>query len=279
MCELYHELRVYPSGYFELFADFLIDSTFEAIEEIEDKENGCGIVVRSEKELDSLAESLHAFAATLSQRVGEEVGFRHELAWRRNEDWIENYRRSIQPIECASFYIRPSWHPPKDALVDILIDPALAFGSGHHATTYSCLRMLGALELEGLRVLDVGCGSGILSIAALKKGAQVESCDTDELALSEILKNATLNGTIPAKSWIGSIDEASGEYDLIVANIVATVILSLASQFYKRLKYGGRLILSGILDSSKDQILQRFSDFTLEEELLQEEWVTLRLRK
>ncbi|MGP1579947.1 MAG: 50S ribosomal protein L11 methyltransferase [Wolinella sp.] len=279
MCELYHELRVYPSGYFELFADFLVDSTSEAIEEIEDKENGCGIVVHSEKELDSLAESLHAFAATLSQRVGEEVGFKHELAWRRNEDWIENYKHSVQPIECAPFYIRPSWHHPKDTLVDILIDPALAFGSGHHATTYSCLRMLGALELEGLRVLDVGCGSGILSIAALKKGAQVESCDTDEFALSETLKNATLNATLPAKSWIGSIDEASGEYDLVVANIVATVIISLASQFHKRLKYGGWLILSGILDSSKDQILQRFSDFTLEEELLQEEWVTLRLRK
>ena len=274
MGEFYHELILSPSSYLELFSDFLLEATGEGIEE-----EGNSIIVRSEQDLSWLIEALQEFCQTLSARVSEEVNFSHSLTWKRNEDWIERYRQSIEPIECAPFYVRPSWHPPKPDLIDLLIDPALAFGSGHHGTTNGCLACLGALELEGKRVLDVGCGSGILAIASAKKGAIVEMCDTDELAVGEALKNASLNQVIASKVWIGSVGDAEGEYDLIIANILAAILIMLSPWLKERLKPGARLILSGILEPYKEDVLRKFGGFTLEKELLCEEWVTLQLRK
>lgn len=274
MGEFYHELVLRPSSYSELFVDFIIDATGEAVEEIDDS-----IVVRSERELLWLVGDLERFSQELSKRLDEPVSFAHALSQKRNEDWIARYRESVQPVACGAFYIRPSWHLPNPDLIDIQIDPALAFGSGHHGTTSGCLQLLSALELAGKRALDVGCGSGILSIAALKKGAEVEICDTDELAIGESLKNATLNGVNPKHSWVGSIGEATGEYDLITANILAAILIILAPQLQSKLKSGGTLILSGILEEYRESVLQKFSALALTEEITQEGWVTLQLHK
>lgn len=274
MDRYYHELVITPSSYIELFEDFLIESTGEAIEEIDGS-----IVIRSEDELLWLVDSLHDFSGLLSERSGEKVSFLHSLEAKENRDWVELYRQSIHPIECSPFYIRPSWHNPKDDCIDILIDPALAFGSGHHGTTSACLKFIGDMKLDRKRILDVGCGSGILGIAALKLGGIVEVCDTDEFAVSEACKNASLNGVSFGNSWVGSIGEASGEYYLITANIVASILILLAPQLVSRLASGGFLVLSGILESYREDVLRKFSECTLVDEILQEEWVTLKLYK
>ena len=129
-----------------------------------------------------------------------------------------------------------------------MIDPALAFGSGHHQTTSNCLKFIPNLIKKDDNILDVGCGSGILSIAAAKLGANIDICDTDELSIQEAIKNAKLNNVIINNSWIGSANNSSKIYDLVIANIIADVLILISKDLKERVKQNGYLILSGILN-------------------------------
>ena len=138
------------------------------------------------------------------------------------------------------------------------------------------------MELANRTVLDVGCGSGILSIASKYLGAEVFGCDTDELAKFETIKNFKLNGFECKNSdiWCGSIgdDKSERKYDLITANILAFVLILLYSEFKKRLKSGGVLILSGILEEYEGGVLEKFSDFAIMERRCIDGWVALKLQ-
>ncbi len=268
MNEYYYQLIVTPKSHLDLFSETLLEMMQNAIEE----RNG-SLIVRASEPLDDVAWAI----ASLGEKLGIEV--ETTLSKEKNEDWINKYKSSIKPIEVGDFYVRPQWENPRENKIDIIINPALAFGSGHHETTYSCLQSINNYVKEDDTLMDVGCGSGILSIAAAKLGAQVDICDTDEIAVKSAQENFTLNSIDFHEAWIGSAHESTKAYDVVVANIIADVLLILHKDLKKSVKLGGILILSGIIDKYIDKVKEKYKDFELIENLQNKEWHTLILKR
>ncbi len=274
MKETYNELQITPSGEYNLFADFILTLTNEAIEECDGV-----IIVRSEEELDIVEFGVKVFAQSLSVTLDKHISVETKLEVKENIDWISSYQKSVQPIKIGKFYIRPSWIEKKQNMLNILIDPALAFGSGHHETTYGCLLMLQKYLQKDNKTLDVGCGSGILSIASAKLGAEVDFCDTDELAVKSASNNFELNQERYNNFWAGSVQKRDGEYDVVIANIIADVLIMLASDLISATKKDGILILSGILDKYVKRVEKRFNSMEILEKYKKDEWYTLVLKR
>ena len=274
MEKTYNELQLTPSSDYPLFLDFIISLSDEAIEE-----NEHTIILRSEDDLSMILFGAEAFAKELSAALGKEISLETKLLVKENEDWIAQYRNSVQPLHVNDFYIHPSWVDGVEGKKNIIIDPALAFGSGHHETTYGCLLLLQKYVQEGTTLLDVGCGSGILSIAARKCGAIVDLCDTDAQATDSATENFKLNHESFHRIWTGSVQKREQEYDVVVANIIADVLIMLSSDLQKAVKSGGLLILSGILDKYVDKVEHKFSSMKLVEKYQKEEWFTLVLQR
>jgi len=127
---------------------------------------------------------------------------------------------------------------------------------------------------KGATLLDVGCGSGVLGIAASMMGARVDACDTDPLAVENAKKNFELNGCRVENIWEGSVTGTKNSYDIVVANIVADILRMIADDLKERTKEGGVLILSGILDSKESSIEETFGDMELVETIAENEWRT-----
>ncbi|MGH2499250.1 MAG: 50S ribosomal protein L11 methyltransferase, partial [Candidatus Limnocylindria bacterium] len=142
-----------------------------------------------------------------------------------DEDWLESWKASVRPIRVGAFLVRPTWAAADDGeAIPLVLDPGMAFGTGLHPTTQQCLAALSLLPLAGARVLDVGCGSGILAIAAAKRGArEVVAADTDELALRAASENCARNGVAVTVAR-GSAADVAGSFDVVLANLVAPVI-------------------------------------------------------
>jgi len=274
MQDYYYMLVVKPSAHIELFGDFLADVIPVGFEEIDD-----GFIVRSEENLETVGWGIEQFAEALQSALGEVIDLELTLTKEKNNDWIAQYQQGITPIEIGPFYIHPTWEAPKEGMLNIAIDPALAFGTGHHPTTASCLRAIASYVNEGDTLMDVGCGSGILAMAALRKGAIVDACDTDPLSVENTIVNAQQNGLSFRRLWEGPIQETNEVYDVIVANIVADVLVFIASDLKKRLREGGILILSGIMDKYEDKVLRAYKTYELSERIVENEWVTLVLTK
>jgi len=272
MMEFYNELYVRPSSHKEEIENFLIERFNNGIEE---KDNT--LILRSEESFDSLIEELKEYVKALEEIFNEKIDINIKLEKKKNIDWIENYKKSIKPVEIDEFYIHPSWYAPKKDKINILIDPALAFGSGHHETTRSCVKAIKKYVKKGNTLLDVGCGSGILGIVASKLGAVVDACDTDPLAVKSTKENYELNNAKYNEIWEGSVNKTDKKYDVVVANIIADVLIFLANDLKKRVN--DILILSGIIDKYKDKVLDKYKDFKLVDEIKENEWVTLVLRK
>jgi len=271
MQDKYYELTVTLNDDFvEFIADFIANIAGDGVE------LGKGnIIVRSESDLTFVKDALVSLAGTLSGSIE----MHYQLEEKENKDWIKNYQDSIEPIEAGKFYIFPSWYEPKADLINIKIDPALAFGSGHHATTFSCLTAISEYIQSEDSVIDVGCGSGILGLACKKLGASVELCDTDPLSVKSCKENFKLNEESYDKLWEGSIDKAEGTYDVVIANIIADVLRFIAKDLKAATKESGYLILSGILDKKEELVKKSFMDMTLENRTLKDEWVTLIYKK
>lgn len=270
MQDYYYMLVVKPSSHHELFSDFLVDAIPVGFEETDD-----GFIIRSEEDLETISWGIEQFSEALQRALGEVVDVELTLTKEKNDDWIAQYQQAITPIEIAPFYIHPTWEEPKAGALNIAIDPALAFGTGHHPTTASCLRAIATYVREGDEVMDVGCGSGILALAAMKKGAIVDACDTDPISVENALTNAEQNSLSYRRLWEGPIQESDEQYDVIVANIVADVLVFIASDLKKRLKEGGKLILSGIMDKYEEKVLRAYRTFELTERIVENEWVSL----
>lgn len=274
MEKTYNELLITPSSEYPLFLDFIMSLSDEAIEEKEST-----IILRSEDDLQMILFGAETFAKELSTALGKDIHLETKLLVKENEDWIAQYRNSVQPLHVNDFYIRPTWVENLEGKKNIIIDPALAFGSGHHETTYGCLLLLQKYVKEGTTLLDVGCGSGILSIAARKCGAIVDLCDTDEQATDSATENFKLNHESFHRIWTGSVQKREQAYDVVVANIIADVLIMLSSDLQKAVKEGGLLILSGILDKYVDKVEHKFSSMKLVEKYQKEEWFTLVLQR
>lgn len=268
MLEYYYELKVKPTQHYDIFLDLLSSLTSEAIEE----DNGT-LISRSEEDLSDIEFGIQAFAKKL------DVECETSIKQQKNEDWISKYKASIQPVEVDQFYVYPTWEKPKEGFINVIINPALSFGSGHHETTSSCLKAIGQYVNSGERLLDVGCGSGILSIAASKLGAVVDICDTDGDAVESAKENFKLNDSVYTNAWTGSVTQAKEPYDVTVANIVADVLVLIANDLKKSVKENGILILSGILDKHLQRVQSRFNDLKEVDMILKNEWVTLVYKK
>ena len=271
MQDKYYELTIeLDDAFVDIIADYILNIYDEGVE------LGKGqIIVRSESDLTFVKDAL----VSLSESLESPIQMDYTLEEKENVDWIKKYQDSVQPIEAGKFYIFPSWYEPKEDFINIKIDPALAFGSGHHATTFSCLEAVSEYVEPDMRVIDVGCGSGILGLACKKLGATVALCDTDPLSVKSCKENFKLNEEKYDKLWEGSIDKAEGQYDVVIANIIADVLRFIAKDLKAAVNENGTLILSGILDKKEDLVKASFKDLTLEKRTLKDEWVTLVYKK
>jgi ribosomal protein L11 methyltransferase len=178
-----------------------------------------------------------------------------------DQDWVRLTQSQFAPVEITpEFWIVPTWHePPAQAQQIIRLDPGLAFGTGTHPTTRMCLRWIATHEVKGQRVLDYGCGSGILAIGAAKFGAQsIDAVDIDEAAVSATLLNAQAN---EVSLNAGLPDLAIGKYQTVLANILATPLKVLAPLLCQHVESGGYLVLAGILDRQEQELIQAYAPF------------------
>ena len=171
-----------------------------------------------------------------------------------DQDWVRLTQSQFVPVEITpDFWIVPTWHePPAQARQIIRLDPGLAFGTGTHPTTRMCLRWIARHATQGQRVLDYGCGSGILAIGAARFGAaSIDAVDIDPAAVQSTLDNALANGV---ELNAGLPDLASGQYQTVLANILATPLKMLAPLLCAYVAPGGSLVLAGILERQVDEL-------------------------
>ena len=179
----------------------------------------------------------------------------------QEQDWVRLTQSQFDPVEITpEFWIVPTWHePPAQARQVIRLDPGLAFGTGTHPTTRMCLRWIAGHPPAGQRVLDYGCGSGILAIGAARYGAgEVDAVDIDPAAVRATGDNAEANGvTLRA----GLPEAAQGQYDTVLANILATPLKVLAPLLCGHVKPGGHLVLAGILERQAEELQQAYAPY------------------
>lgn len=191
-----------------------------------------------------------------------------------NRDWLEEWKKSWQPVEVGRFIIAPPWTrvDASDRIV-IRIEPGMAFGTGTHETTRLCLEAI-EKHFAGGSFLDVGTGTGILAIAAAKMfpHARVQACDTDQEAIEIARANAEANGVAQIEFFVGSVDDTTPSADLVCANLTADVIQKIIPALIGATC--GKLILSGILETQKELILEALN--WREVEIAQDgEWIAI----
>jgi ribosomal protein L11 methyltransferase len=193
-----------------------------------------------------------------------------------DQDWVRLTQSQFAPVEVTpDFWIVPTWHePPAQARQIIRLDPGLAFGTGTHPTTRMCLRWIAQHGVQAQRVLDYGCGSGILAIGAAKYGAnEIDAVDIDEAAVTSTELNAQANG-VQLKA--GLPDKAQGQYQTVLANILATPLKVLAPLLCSYVAPGGHLVLAGILERQVEELKAAYAPWVvLEVADTQEGWILM----
>ena len=193
-----------------------------------------------------------------------------------DQDWVRLTQSQFAPVEITpEFWIVPTWHePPAQARQVIRLDPGLAFGTGTHPTTRMCLRWIATHDVRQQRVLDYGCGSGILAIGAAMYGAtSVDAVDIDEAAVTSTVINADANGV---QLNTGFPDKAKGTYQTVLANILATPLKVLAPLLCEHVHTGGHLVLAGILERQTQELIDAYAPYCdLHVSDSQEGWVLM----
>ncbi len=193
------------------------------------------------------------------------------------QDWVRLTQSQFDPIPISPrLWIVPTWHDAPDShAINLKLDPGLAFGTGSHPTTRLCLRWLDEQLAGGETLLDYGCGSGILAIAAAKLGAaRVDGVDIDPQAVSASRDNAALNEVVAHFCLPGEL--APGPYDVVVANILTNPLKGMAPLLAGRVRAGGRLVLSGILAEQAEDVMTVYREwFAFDAPAVDEGWVRL----
>ncbi len=200
-----------------------------------------------------------------------------------SSDWENEWRKYYAPIKLGKVEIVPAWQEiPDDGLVHVLIEPGMAFGTGNHETTSMCIELMQGVVNNGDNVLDMGCGSGILGIAAAKLGAKhVVLSDIDPLAITATEENARLNGVQDVCETVcGDLDTADAQADVVIANITADILIRLKEKLNAPLKNNGYLVISGIINARAEQVLDAYTpDFELIKRNQNGEWQAMLLKK
>jgi ribosomal protein L11 methyltransferase len=198
--------------------------------------------------------------AATARKVGLAAQLRIELSEVPEQDWVRLTQSQFEPIRINDrLWIVPSWHTaPDPAAINLELDPGLAFGTGSHPTTRLCLEWLCAKISRGDTLMDYGCGSGVLALAGAKLGAsEVVGVDIDERALEAAAGNAARNRV--ALRLIHSRQALSEQFDIVVANILTNPLCVLAPLIASRIRPGGRLALSGVLEDQAEQVIAAYA--------------------
>ncbi len=261
-------------GYKDIVMAYLSQLPFEAFEE---EDESIKAYAPEKNDVEQLTNGL--------KKIQRDFPFEFALENLPAKNWNAVWESNFDPIQVGDFcYIRAPFHGANpDVQLNIIINPKMAFGTGHHATTYMMVAMMEHQSVAGQKVLDYGCGTGILAIVAKKLGAQsVEAFDIDNWAIENTIENAALNQVEDLEVRQSNLEEwTPGAYDLILANINRNVILSSLSTLYAKLNKGGELLISGILHEDNDLVKQEaeLNGFQHLQSLLKEEWTAMKLVK
>jgi len=221
---------------------------------------------------------LQAVLADLRNTLGGQ-DLPHVISPLEDKDWEREWMDNYHPMRFgARLWICPSWHQPPDVdAVTVMLDPGLAFGTGTHPTTALCLEWLDAHDVVGKHVIDYGCGSGILAVAAAKLGAQqVWAVDYDPQALHATTLNAEKNAVSTLIHTVLPNDLPREMADMMLANILAGPLIELAPLFADLVRPGGAIVLSGILNTQSDAVMQRYQPwFDMAPATERDEWMRL----
>ncbi len=220
--------------------------------------------------------------AAILRRAAENIGLKqlpeHRIETLADNDWVRLTQSQFDPIPISSrLWIVPTWHQPSDPnAINIVLDPGLAFGTGSHPTTRLCLRWLDANLQGGESVLDYGCGSGILAIAALKLGAaRAVGVDVDSQAVIASRDNAIANQVENVQFYLPN-DAPKASYDLVVANILTNPLRMLAPLLANATRQGGQIVLSGILEEQAQDVMNIYQQwFDLNAPIFEDGWSCL----
>lgn len=222
------------------------------------------------------SDDMPSIIARLAQSKLLGKNFTHKLDPLEDKDWEREWMDNFHPMQFGErLWICPSWREvPDPGAVNVMLDPGLAFGTGTHPTTSLCLRWLDGLSLTGKQVVDFGCGSGILALAALKLGAgHVTGIDIDPQALQASQENARRNDVADRLSVYLPDDQPSLQADVVMANILSGPLLELQNVITAYCKPGGKLVLSGILAEQVARIEAAYArDFDLDTSAIDGDW-------
>mgnify|MGYP001586841634 FL=1 len=217
-----------------------------------------------------------------SREDGCSLAYEHSIL--PDADWNESWKSGFRPMDIGNrFTIMPPWEVIPGDRIPLIIDPGMAFGTGHHETTRSCLILMErfAGQVNKNRFLDLGTGTGLLALAALKLGFQVvEGIDTDPLAIEAGRRNMALNQAEQIVLREGSLSAAAGLYNMIAANLISGTLISIAGDLAKHLEHDGIAVLSGILYGQQDEVMDAMNSagLGLEDQLRDGKWISLAVK-
>ena len=216
------------------------------------------------------------------------ISVSYELSGVCEDDWAENWKKYYKPVHLGRVTVVPRWekYEPSEEEIIVRMDPGMAFGTGTHETTRLVIRLMQDECLDGLSVLDVGTGSGILSICASKLGAKrVNAYDIDPVAVKVAKDNVECEGCanveVGVSDLLKNVDTSFGRYDFCVANIVADIILRMLPDISDYLTEDAPIILSGIIAPRKNDVIEKAAEYgyTATREINENDWVAIMLKK
>jgi ribosomal protein L11 methyltransferase len=270
-----------PTEHADAVSSFLFDQGTAGVEQ---EDGNTTALLRAYFDGEPPHRALRRFCAQLAGGSAAAAPPRINVRRLPDTDWTQRWKQEVQPLTVGtSLYVCPSWNAePPPGRAAIVIDPGMAFGTGHHATTRACLLLLEEVTRSSRvrRALDFGTGSGILAIALARLGVgEVVAIDNDSTALEIAAANASRNGVLGAVEFTSTLEGVTGPFDLIVANLYSNLLAAEAVRMRDRLAAAGTLICSGFLEEDEPRVRDAYGrlGFVTRRRVQEGDWVSLAL--